>query len=323
MNGKEFTVSEVVDHLGVNGHTWLMFFLMIFAMIFDGYDFMVVNTTNLFVAHTFWPDNPNPGALMGSLTTWGLLGMVLGGAVGGILSDKIGRKKMLTIAVIFYGLFTLPQAFANDLVFFAAFRLIAGFGVGSCIPIVTIGASITAMYYVTLKMARNEDSYIFRSFVKSFKQNFKQSTIIWLILLAVGALLFVDFNIMEQAGSEGVFKAVYLGLYLLLLLFGMVFAYIFPLLSRFDNTVKNTFLNALKMAIAHFPYTVLILAITYVPMFLTLNYGVVLVYGAFVWIAAGFAVTSFLNAKIFTKIFARYIPETEEVNDLDWRLDEN
>jgi MFS family permease len=74
---------------------------------------------------------------MGSLTTWGLLGMVLGGAVGGILSDKIGRKKTLTIAVIFYGLFTLPQAFANDLAFFAAFRLIAGFGVGSCIPVVT------------------------------------------------------------------------------------------------------------------------------------------------------------------------------------------
>ena len=158
MNGKEFTVSEVVDHLGVNGHTWLMFFLMIFAMIFDGYDFMVVNTTNLFVAHTFWPDNPNPGALMGSLTTWGLLGMVLGGAVGGILSDKIGRKKMLTIAVIFYGLFTLPQAFANDLVFFAAFRLIAGFGVGSCIPIVTTVFSETIPskqrgVFVTIGMA--------------------------------------------------------------------------------------------------------------------------------------------------------------------------
>ena len=53
------------------------------------------------------------------------------------MSDKLGRKKMLIIAVIFYGVFTLPQAFANDLVFFAAFRLIAGFGVGSCIPVVT------------------------------------------------------------------------------------------------------------------------------------------------------------------------------------------
>lgn len=74
---------------------------------------------------------------MGSLTTWGLLGMVIGGAIGGILSDRIGRKKMLIIAVMFYGFFTLPQAFSNDLAFFAAFRLIAGLGVGSCIPIVT------------------------------------------------------------------------------------------------------------------------------------------------------------------------------------------
>ncbi len=137
MDKKEFTVSEVIDSIGISGHTWLVFVLLIFAMIFDGYDFMIVNTTNLFVAHTFWPNEANPGALMGSLTTWGLLGMVIGGAIGGILSDKYGRKTMLTIAVIFYGLFTLPQAFANDLVFFAVFRMIAGLGVGCCIPIVT------------------------------------------------------------------------------------------------------------------------------------------------------------------------------------------
>ncbi len=137
MDGKEFTVSEVIDRAGISAHTWVVFVILAFAMIFDGYDFMIVNSTNLFVASTFWPDNPNPGALMGSLTTWGLLGMVLGGAVGGIMSDKIGRKKMLIIAVIFYGLFTLPQAFSPTYEFFCAFRLIAGFGVGSCIPVVT------------------------------------------------------------------------------------------------------------------------------------------------------------------------------------------
>lgn len=38
-----------------------------------------------------------------------------------------------------------------------------------CLPIVTIGASLTALHYVTLKMARNEESYIIRSFFKSFK----------------------------------------------------------------------------------------------------------------------------------------------------------
>ncbi len=134
MDNKEFTVSEVIDSFGINGHTWLMFILLGLANIFDGYDFMIVNSTNSYIAPSF---GLTSAAEMGSLTTWGLLGMVLGGAVGGAMSDRIGRKKMLIIAVIFYGLFTLPQAFSNSLFIFAIWRLIAGFGVGSCIPIVT------------------------------------------------------------------------------------------------------------------------------------------------------------------------------------------
>ena len=140
---KEFTVSEVIDSFRINGHTWLMFVLLGLANIFDGYDFMVVNSTNTYLAASFNMIDWSTGkavvdsAAMGSLTTWGLLGMVLGGACGGILSDKLGRKKMLIIACFFYGIFTLPQAFSQSLGFFAAFRLIAGFGVGSCIPVVT------------------------------------------------------------------------------------------------------------------------------------------------------------------------------------------
>ncbi len=136
-DGKKFTVSDVLDSFGVNKFTWLMFIFLGFAMIFDGYDFMIVNTTNTFIARTFWPDMATPGAMMGSLTTWGLLGMVVGGAFGGILSDKIGRKRMLVIAIAFYSIFTFPQAFSEDFVHFAAFRFIAGLGIGSCIPIVT------------------------------------------------------------------------------------------------------------------------------------------------------------------------------------------
>ena len=136
MNKKQFTISEVIDSFGITKHSWVLFIILSLAQVLDGYDFMIINSTNLFVAHTFWPNDPNPGALMGSLTTWGLLGMVIGGAFGGILSDKIGRKKVLIGAVAFYGVFTLPQAFASDLTMFAAFRLIAGLGVGSCIPVV-------------------------------------------------------------------------------------------------------------------------------------------------------------------------------------------
>ena len=129
MNEKQFTISEVIDSFGITKHSWVLFIILSLAQVLDGYDFMIINSTNLFVAHTFWPNDPNPGALMGSLTTWGLLGMVIGGAFGGILSDKIERKKVLIGAVAFYEVFTLPQAFASDLTMFAAFRLIAGLGV--------------------------------------------------------------------------------------------------------------------------------------------------------------------------------------------------
>ena len=52
-----------------------------------------------------------------------------------------------------------------------------------CIPIVTIGPALTALYYMTLKMARNEETYIIRGFFKSFKENFRQAIVIWLIIL--------------------------------------------------------------------------------------------------------------------------------------------
>ncbi len=188
-----------------------------------------------------------------------------------------------------------------------------------CIPIVTIGASITAMYYVTLKMVRNEESYLFRSFFKSFKQNLKQSTVIWLILLAVSIVLWMDFRIMGQAGDTGILRIVSIGLYFILLIDGMIFAYIFPLLSKFDNTIKNTFKNSLLMAIRHFPYTVLILAVTFIPMFLTLNYGLVMLFGALVWLFLGFSLTAFINSTMFVRIYDQYIPKEEEN---EWELDE-
>ena len=191
-----------------------------------------------------------------------------------------------------------------------------------CLPIVTAGASTTALFYVTLKVARNEEGRLTQAFFHSFKENFRQATKIWLILLAGGTVLWLDFQIMEQAGSGGIFQAVYLGLCFILLIYGMISAYIFPLLAKFDNTVKNTFKNSLLMSIRHLPYTILLLLITYVPMFLTLNYGVVLVYGAVVWLAAGFALTAFINSHIYMRIYKNYIPEEAQENDSEWTLGE-
>ena len=71
-----------------------------------------------------------------------------------------------------------------------------------CIPVVTAGASLTALYYVTMKMVRNEEAYIFRSFFKSFKQNFRQATVINLIMLVAALVLYLDTKIVGGMGNS-------------------------------------------------------------------------------------------------------------------------
>ena len=58
-----------------------------------------------------------------------------------------------------------------------------------CIPIITIGPATTAMYYVTLKLARNEEPSIVKSFFHSFKMNLKQGIFMFLAFVLIGAVL--------------------------------------------------------------------------------------------------------------------------------------
>lgn len=179
-----------------------------------------------------------------------------------------------------------------------------------CIPIITIGASVTAMYYVTLKMARNEESYIVRSFFKSFKENFKQATVIWLVALVAGLLLGFDFYIMGQMSTTFA-KVVRYGLAIIALVYAMVMLYVFPVLSKFYNTIRATVRNALLMSIRHLPQTIAMLAITIIPVILTLTIAEVMVYGSLVWILVGFALIAFINSQFLVRIFDRYIPEED------------
>lgn len=179
------------------------------------------------------------------------------------------------------------------------------------LPVVTIGASATALYYVALKMVRNEESYIFRSFLKSFKENFKQSTLIWVVMLLMGLLLYADFKIIDIIPGTLISVVRYL-LMVITFLYAMVLLFIFPLQSKFENTIRNTFKNALLMSIRHLPYTLLMLVISVVPMGATLTIPVVFLYGLLVWILLGFSLTAFINSRFFVKIFDKYVPAKEE-----------
>lgn len=136
-----------------------------------------------------------------------------------------------------------------------------------CIPVFTIGASLTALHYVALKMARNEEGYITKSFFKSFKENFRQATIIWLLFLVVIAFLVTDYRIITKMDVE-VGKAVEALLFIVALFVTFTFVYVWPILAKFSNTVRRTIWNAFTVSAAQFPKTFLMIFIYAVPFLL-------------------------------------------------------
>ena len=100
------------------------------------------------------------------------------------------------------------------------------------IPIITIGASTSALSYVTLKMVRGEDPYIWQNFWKSFRQNFKQGTLIWIFSILVFIFLGMDFYIINSQNTT-LFAVIRMLLWCVCLVALSVFLYVFPIISHF------------------------------------------------------------------------------------------
>lgn len=169
-----------------------------------------------------------------------------------------------------------------------------------CIPIITIGPSLTAMHYIALKIARNEEGYITRDFFKSFKQNFKQGTIIWLIMLFVIVVLLGDFYIINFSGLEfnGIIRSVLMAVALLVMFTSM---FVFPVLAKFENTVFNIIKNAFLIGIAQLPKTILMMILNVIPvaLFFFVPQIIPIVF------MFGITIPAWVSAKLYSKFFKK------------------
>lgn len=171
------------------------------------------------------------------------------------------------------------------------------------IPIITIGASTTALYTIMLKMVRNEEGYIFRGFFKAFKSNFRQSTIIWLIMLISMIICGVDYRLATMMpGTVGVVMSA------LFLVIGFavisVLIYVFPLTARYVNSIRATFKNALILTIARLPYTLLMLAVLIGAVIASLWNTLTLMIALPAWMFIGVSVVVWINSYILRRVFA-------------------
>lgn len=179
------------------------------------------------------------------------------------------------------------------------------------IPIVTIGASWTAMYFVTIRMVRKEEGYIIRDFFRSFKENFKQATIIWLIVLAVAAVFIGDIFIYNMMPDQ-IPKLVMIGVVALSYLALGTVVYVFPVLSRFQNTIKNTIKNAFLLSVVNIPFTLILIALLVIPPILS----IFVIEIAPVMFLMGLSVPAYISSIMFVRIF-RKIEPPEEISEIE------
>ena len=179
--------------------------------------------------------------------------------------------------------------------------------VGGIIFSIPLGPALTAMHFVLLKIVRDEDSYVTKSFFRSFKENFKQGAILQVIQFTAGGILLLDFLIMRD--NTGIYRYIVIAIALILY---MVSLYVYPLLSKFVNTVLGTLRNAALMSIMALPKTVLMVLVSAVP--------VVIFYFFYVkalpvLILLGISGPGFLHALLYNNTFKRFEPKVEEMSE--------
>ena len=169
-----------------------------------------------------------------------------------------------------------------------------------CIPIITAGAAFTSMNYLALKIVRNEESYITRSFFKSFKTNFRQATLIWLMILLIAAVLGGDYYIITKSGIQ--FSSVLVVLIMAAaVLVICTTLYVFPVLAKFDNTIMGTIRNAFIMSILQLPKTLVMLVMAFFPLIIYLV-SLRLIPIIFLF---GFSLPAYASAMLYNKFFQK------------------
>lgn len=185
----------------------------------------------------------------------------------------------------------------------------------TCLPVVTIGPALTALYTVTMQEARREHGYIFSTYLKTFRSSFGPSCLGFLLYLAAAAVLLFNVAFWAALGT------VPANLILLLMMFAVVitfisFLYTFPLLARFDGSLKQVIKSAFPIAMAHRKYTLGLLAVQAVAAAACL----IIPQAKIFMVLLGFSFLAYCNSFLFVRVFRDYEENAEEQ---DWKLAEN
>ena len=208
------------------------------------------------------------------------------------------------------GLFAPDSRFMRYLNRFADLMILNLLFLLTSIPIFTIGASLTALYSVCFRLGTDREGSTFRDYFAAFKENFRQATSLFLLLLLW---------LMGTGGAAVIFCFMAGWMHYLFVPFAVLFivvvlvaSYVFPLLSRFENRTATTLKNAALLSLGYLPRSIIIGAINLFPFVLLAVDLLTFLKAGFAWLLIWFSAAAYCNCLLLKRVFA---PDLEEEND--------
>lgn len=183
------------------------------------------------------------------------------------------------------------------------------------LPIFTIGASLTALYKIIFMILAKEEIFIFRDFKKEFKDNFKNATILWIPILVLSIFFGIELNYLNGFNNMPWLQ---IPIWIVIFFMACILIYAFPLMSSFENSLKNTVKNSILLGIGNLPTTIFIVVL-YLALLLTIDYdGVFIVIWGSIGLFIGCALMALFIGVFLRRIFGlnKIAPKKEDTDKL-------
>lgn len=164
-----------------------------------------------------------------------------------------------------------------------------------CLPVVTMGAALTALNAAAIKIVRGEETAPVKDYFRAFRENFKKGTGMGMLFLLIFAVLIADY--LAAGRFVPILRPVIAAMALLILMLGQ---YAFALLARYENSIRGTLKNALLLAVGYFPRTLGMAVFTVALWLLAVQF---LRYGAPILFLFGLSLPCYVVILLLQKVF--------------------
>ena len=181
--------------------------------------------------------------------------------------------------------------------------------IATSIPIVTIGAALTGLNFTAMRLARGQSDSTTGDYFRSFRRNFRQATLIWLLVLLMAAVLGAWYLVVATFVTQPVIEFIVLAIwYLVAFVLALNVLWVFPYLANFEGTIREVLRNARLLSGKHVLTSVSVFVVIALAVIVSIFYSQVTAYGL-LWLVIGFSGIAFLAGILFSRVFDKYAPQ--------------